>query len=1049
MFNLKYKLSIGIFIILLHCHVVLAKDNSEINKQKYVQKSLNTEQNDSTIFKWPTHFSILQTGIINSVFTENGTFGSAFGNFSGVEPYASNFPLSFETPQNSSKEYLFTGAIWVGAVVGNDTLVSTGFEGWNTGNNEFGNDNKNKPTVTKFNYNTDESYRSQFTDTVTSGIARDEVSGNYFTPLSVRISSRVHLFKTQPLNNGLYHDLLIDYIGPEDKLDSVYIGFYFDPDIQSTNGIQGYTDDIVGTVKERNIVYSIDNDGDPWDNNFWDSSVVKVFAFELLASSMTPADTNFNWWTSNTSSNFDFGPRLKGTPEDPFRTFPPYGLLGTPSGDVNKYYMLKHHEWDYDQIYNAVIDSMSEFLIPPDTTIAKVYAKGADIRFLYSIGPITLEKGKSERIIFANYTIDSMHVKTNNISSLPYNPEQYKSNLNIDDLLQRSEEIKQGLDLIVNPLNPPINLQIYDYNKIKFDPYVFEDVTGYEVYATPIDTSQFPFPGCFPPWYFPQNPILIGSSLIEIPQESIDGITAVQVAHTSLAGKGELSQPAYIYNKNNLLKPIITTSFTTTIPDSITINWTLDSLSEKPDHYKIYKFSTLSEFENIYTTPYYLEGVKDHFTTDSILVDSTWWFYQSALETPYATLDGSSLSFTDYNFDNDYIYFVIAVDKNGFDSDFAKGYGFLIPERTYNFLLILKNKVSVDGKPLTYALDYYKSLFDGTEMSYEIYSIADSVSDSVCTSQIYDECITWQTMSKYDYVIIDDIEYVSKFMTEEFYLYLVHGGKIAAFGNLTNFANLYIPAWSPIKYPTYHFDYFGIDSIFNLHPIYYSVHPDDDRTLGFNMAQSVDINFPSVECDTSKFPLDTYWLNYNLNLYSEPLSVSGFKPQLNSEVTHIYKSLTPNTSYLQDIAVGVHHLWSDGINSHDVFSFGFHLYYMKIEQARDLLRAILQSVPTDVEEITYNQLPSRYSLSQNYPNPFNPSTSIEFSIPTKSHVKITIYNLLGQVVDILVNKEYSAGNYRVNWDTSSNSKKQISSGIYFYKFETDEYISAKKMLLLK
>ena len=94
-------------------------------------------------------------------------------------------------------------------------------------------------------------------------------------------------------------------------------------------------------------------------------------------------------------------------------------------------------------------------------------------------------------------------------------------------------------------------------------------------------------------------------------------------------------------------------------------------------------------------------------------------------------------------------------------------------------------------------------------------------------------------------------------------------------------------------------------------------------------------------------------------------------------------------------------------------------------------------------------LPKEFHLSQNYPNPFNPSTTIEFSLPSKSFVIIDIINVNGQTVNQLVRREVAAGNYQLIWDGLNSSGNQVSSGMYFYRIKTDNHIESKKMLLLK
>jgi len=96
------------------------------------------------------------------------------------------------------------------------------------------------------------------------------------------------------------------------------------------------------------------------------------------------------------------------------------------------------------------------------------------------------------------------------------------------------------------------------------------------------------------------------------------------------------------------------------------------------------------------------------------------------------------------------------------------------------------------------------------------------------------------------------------------------------------------------------------------------------------------------------------------------------------------------------------------------------------------------------ENIYSNLVPDIYELTQNYPNPFNPSTSIRFSLPKASDVRIAIYNILGQEVAVLADGFRSAGTYEVNWNASS-----LASGVYIYTLQTGSTNISKKMTLLK
>ncbi len=91
-----------------------------------------------------------------------------------------------------------------------------------------------------------------------------------------------------------------------------------------------------------------------------------------------------------------------------------------------------------------------------------------------------------------------------------------------------------------------------------------------------------------------------------------------------------------------------------------------------------------------------------------------------------------------------------------------------------------------------------------------------------------------------------------------------------------------------------------------------------------------------------------------------------------------------------------------------------------------------------------SHLPTSYGLKQNYPNPFNPTTEIKYQLPEAAHVKLTIYNILGQEVVQLVNTQQAIGFYSVKFDAS-----QFASGTYIYRLEAGDFIQTKRMVLIK
>jgi Secretion system C-terminal sorting domain len=105
-------------------------------------------------------------------------------------------------------------------------------------------------------------------------------------------------------------------------------------------------------------------------------------------------------------------------------------------------------------------------------------------------------------------------------------------------------------------------------------------------------------------------------------------------------------------------------------------------------------------------------------------------------------------------------------------------------------------------------------------------------------------------------------------------------------------------------------------------------------------------------------------------------------------------------------------------------------------------KAEWESWVTDVETDEFS--PTSFSLYQNYPNPFNPSTKITFILEKSGFTTLSIYNLLGEKVETLVAEELPLGTHQVTLDAST-----LSSGVYFYKLQSGQYSSVKKMMLLK
>jgi len=114
--------------------------------------------------------------------------------------------------------------------------------------------------------------------------------------------------------------------------------------------------------------------------------------------------------------------------------------------------------------------------------------------------------------------------------------------------------------------------------------------------------------------------------------------------------------------------------------------------------------------------------------------------------------------------------------------------------------------------------------------------------------------------------------------------------------------------------------------------------------------------------------------------------------------------------------------------------------------------------PNDVDD---QAVPEKFALTQNYPNPFNPETVIRYQVPVTSNVKLSVYDMLGREVMVLVDETKMPGRYEVRFSTGSRSgsaagaeglgagSRGFASGVYIYRLTARAYVETRKMLLLK
>ncbi|MBC8184628.1 tetratricopeptide repeat protein [candidate division KSB1 bacterium] len=151
-------------------------------------------------------------------------------------------------------------------------------------------------------------------------------------------------------------------------------------------------------------------------------------------------------------------------------------------------------------------------------------------------------------------------------------------------------------------------------------------------------------------------------------------------------------------------------------------------------------------------------------------------------------------------------------------------------------------------------------------------------------------------------------------------------------------------------------------------------------------------------------------------------------------------------------------IYSHGLNEKEKAKQYFEEYINKYpkDELAQIARCMLEMddfrfIPKgDEPEKTQEKIaPATFALSQNYPNPFNPETEISFQIPNDTRVSLVIYNLLGQKIRTLVNKEMATGYHTIKWRGRDDFGNAVASGVYLYAIQAGEFFDVKKMVLMR
>lgn len=401
---------------------------------------------------------------------------------------------SFETPPNSGIEYLFQGALWIGAIVEKgteiETLVTVGADGWwwmyemapGIGV-EYGIVEKSvrsEAPCYSGDALSDQDVIGIFSDTADAPLTQWDIATDWdrrpHHPLGVEITQSGYSWSLPEYDDFIILSYQVRNIGAH-NLSEIYLGFFMDTDVMhiSENPYApeaGAQDDVTGFLKdyvdpagettEVNIAWAADNDGQPRHGGFGELSSTSVIGMRLLGCSNPYAKVSYNWWVSNTQGYpADWGPWLKANQDtwegiNPYSAGPlerfPDNAMGTPGGDRSKYFLMSNGEIDFDQIFTEIIPDTDTSWVPGPIEWSDDFVQGFDSKFLYSFGPFDLSPGQSIFAVLALLAGENLHVDPFNRYNLPSNPGVYYSNLHFSGLVENAMAAQElydaGLDLI-------------------------------------------------------------------------------------------------------------------------------------------------------------------------------------------------------------------------------------------------------------------------------------------------------------------------------------------------------------------------------------------------------------------------------------------------------------------------------------------------------------------------------------------------------------------------------------------------------------------------
>ncbi len=407
-------------------------------------------------------FRVHNNGRFWNTVMNNGVIGNLY-NF--PDPLARRTAPAFFFPKYSRRRHGFYTGLWVGGVVGDDTLVTCTID--ELGNTEMWPGDYPDGDFVEVERDSNgvlldagarQQMVAQYADTLyrEAFVPFSPYDLRKHQPLNIAVTQTTYSWSLDYAEDFIIADYAIKNVGRQ-AIQDAYVGIYYVGGVQHISeqpfprldDIEGFIDSLPHEFEEAgyeniDLAWVIDNDGQPLGSSWGMFPTQSGFGVAPLRVPDSGQQVRFNWWI-NTNYAGSWGPRRKGLLLDEPRMFP--GGLGTPYGDKAKYHIMSFPEIDYSG-YEAALNFTAQGWLPPHPSYARIIAQGHFVNFVSSFGTFDLLPGEEKHFTVVYTVGDEIHTiptyYRNNYSF--FSPYKFINYLQFDDMLTNYRWAKRIFD---------------------------------------------------------------------------------------------------------------------------------------------------------------------------------------------------------------------------------------------------------------------------------------------------------------------------------------------------------------------------------------------------------------------------------------------------------------------------------------------------------------------------------------------------------------------------------------------------------------------------